>query len=122
MRHRSSGTLAIWSDLHTGSWDGEIRIWKLESKLKSFSLVGAVHAPGVVNSLQLLAVPKGGLDAASWTGSSHAPSKNTTVKVTGVESLLLVAGLGQEYRLGRWVSVKEGVTNSAVVIVFSPRT
>lgn len=112
-----------YSDIFvSGSWDGEIRIWKLESKLKSFSLAGAVHAPGVVNSLQLLAVPKGGLDAASWTGSSLAPSKNTTVKVTGVESLLLVAGLGQEYRLGRWVSVKEGVTNSAVVIVFSPRT
>ncbi|KAL4072159.1 WD40-repeat-containing domain protein [Scleroderma yunnanense] len=112
-----------YSDIFvSGSWDGDIRIWKLDSKLKSFSLVGTVHAPGVVNSLQLLAVPKNSLSAASWTGSSQTPSKDTTVKITGVESVLLVTGLGQEYRLGRWVSVKEGVTNSAVVMVFSPRT
>ncbi|KAG6333593.1 hypothetical protein ID866_5493 [Astraeus odoratus] len=109
-------------DTGTGSWDGEIRIWKLDSKLKSFSLVGAVQAPGVVNSLQLLAVPKDGLEGASWTESSQARSKDTTTKITGVDSILLVAGLGQEYRLGRWLTIKEGVTNSTVIMVFRPRT
>ncbi|KIN93197.1 hypothetical protein M404DRAFT_537029 [Pisolithus tinctorius Marx 270] len=95
-----------YSDIFvSGSWEGQIRIWKLDSKLRSFSLVGAVEVPGVVNSLQLLSVPK-----------------DKTMKITGVESILLVAGIGQEHRLGRWLRVKEGVSNSTVVMVFSPRT
>ncbi|KAG9313760.1 hypothetical protein JVU11DRAFT_6119 [Chiua virens] len=112
-----------YSDLFaSGSWDGVIRIWKLDSKLKSFSLVGTVSSPGVVNSLQLLPAPKGFLPSTSWAGTpDHDPSakigntnpasngKPTTVKITGVETILLVAGLGQEHRLGRWLIVK-GVT------------
>ncbi|KAI6145211.1 WD40 repeat-like protein [Pisolithus tinctorius] len=111
-----------YSDIFvSGSWEGQIRIWKLDSKLKSFSLVGAVEVPGVVNSLQLLSVPKGGLGGATWAKNSKT-STDKTVKITGVESILLVAGIGQEHRLGRWLRVKEGVSNSTVVMVFSPRT
>ncbi|KAI6096342.1 WD40 repeat-like protein [Pisolithus croceorrhizus] len=111
-----------YSDIFvSGSWDGEIRMWKLDPKLKSFSLVGTVEVPGVVNSLQLLSVPKGGLDGATWAQNTPV-STDKTVKITGVESILLVAGMGQEHRLGRWLSVKEGVSNSTVVMVFSPRT
>ncbi|KAF9242301.1 WD40 repeat-like protein [Melanogaster broomeanus] len=127
--------------LASGSWDGDIRIWKLDSKLKSFSLIGTVSAPGVVNSLQLLPVPRGALDGASWVSPSSSASNtdsiskagtisngktSTTVdiaiKITGIQTLLLVAGLGQEHRLGRWLSVKgEGVVNSTVVMAFHPR-
>ncbi|KAI6026011.1 WD40 repeat-like protein [Pisolithus marmoratus] len=104
-----------YSDMFvSGSWDGEIRIWKLDSKVKSFSLVGTVEVPGVVNSLQVLPVPKGGLDGATWTKNTQS-STDKAVKITG-------AGVGQEHRLGRWLSVKEGVSNSTVVMVFSPRT
>ncbi|KAG8216000.1 WD40-repeat-containing domain protein [Butyriboletus roseoflavus] len=119
----------------SGSWDGTIRLWKLDSKLKSFSLVGTVSAPGVVNSLQLIPAPKGFLDSASWTGSpdpdliaktgtgTPVPNgKSSMVKITGIETLLLVAGLGQEHRLGRWLTVKgEGAVNSTVVMAFRPR-
>jgi ribosomal RNA-processing protein 9 len=125
-----------------GSWDGDIRIWKLDSKLKSFSLMGTVPTPGVVNSLQLLPIPKGALDGASWvsqpSSSSNAETTSngkitltektstavdTTVKITGIQTLLLVAGLGQEHRLGRWLNLKgKGAVNSTVVMAFHPRT
>jgi ribosomal RNA-processing protein 9 len=125
----------------SGSWDGDIRIWKVDSKLKSFSLIGTVPAPGVVNSLQFLPVPRGALDSASWVSPPSSASNmdstlttktisdgktsatvDTTVKITGIQTLLLVAGLGQEHRLGRWLSVKgENVVNSTVVMAFHPQ-
>ena len=96
--------------------------------------MGTVPTPGVVNSLQLLPAPKGFLDNALWAGSDSnlitqtgaamlAPNgKASTVKRTGIEALLLVAGLGQEHRLGRWLTVKgDGAVNSTVVMAFRPR-
>ncbi|KAF7315331.1 WD-REPEATS-REGION domain-containing protein [Mycena indigotica] len=94
-----------YSDLiASGSWDGDIRIWKLDAKLKSFELVGTVPAPGVVNSLQFL-TPTKDLEA-EWATSGRSP--------------LLVVGLGKEHRLGRWWNIKDGFNGS---MVFSfPRT
>lgn len=113
-----------------------MRIWKLDSKLKSFSLVGKVSAPGVVNSLQLLPVPKGFRDSIAWPAASDAPLEETDTptealvetqphkaKTLAASPFLLVAGLGQEHRLGRWLSVKEdGAQNGAMVALFAPRT
>ncbi|CAK5265719.1 unnamed protein product [Mycena citricolor] len=101
-----------YSDLIvSGSWDGDIRIWKLDAKLRSFSLVGTVPAPGVVNSLQLLTPPKE--FTAEWTQEPESTAKRKASEV------LLVAGLGQEHRLGRWLSVKKGVSNGTLVALFS---
>ena len=75
------------------------------------------------------------MDGASWAGSPDpAPTakmgnptlisngKPTTVKVMGIETLLLVAGLGQEHRLGRWLTVKgDGAVNATIVVVFRPK-
>jgi ribosomal RNA-processing protein 9 len=121
--------------LNTGSWEGDIRIWKLDSKLKSFSLIGSIPASGVVNSLQLISPTKEFLENAPWatptpiTAADHSISlvpeaTNVLVKrkTTGGSPLLLVAGLGQEHRLGRWLTVKEGVVNGALVVALSPRT
>jgi ribosomal RNA-processing protein 9 len=121
--------------LNTGSWEGDIRIWKLDSKLKSFSLVGSIPASGVVNSLQLISPTKEFLENAPWatptpiTVADHSVSlvpeaTNVLVKrkTTGGSPLLLVAGLGQEHRLGRWLTVKDGVVNGALVVALSPRT
>lgn len=92
-----------------GSWEGDIRIWKIDTKLNSFSLVGKISAPGVVNSLQLLTMPKGFSQTIAW-GSS--PSSQAAKK-----EVLLVAGLGQEHRLGRWLTVKDGgAVNQALVV------
>jgi ribosomal RNA-processing protein 9 len=114
--------------MRKGSWEGDIRIWKLDSKLKSFTQVGAVPAPGVINSLQLLSPPKDFFQNAAWitprSDEAHAHPNGDTVKPrqVGARPVLLVAGIGQEHRLGRWLTVKEGVVNGTVVFVLSPRT
>ncbi|KAF5384358.1 hypothetical protein D9615_003157 [Tricholomella constricta] len=114
----------------SGSWEGNIRIWKLDAKLKSFTLVGTVPAPGVVNSLQLLLPPKDFFERSSWISSKGSmgedPTQEDSIVPTqnkgGIQSILLVAGLGQEHRLGRWLKVKEGAVNGAIVVAMSPRT
>ncbi|KAF9559769.1 Rnu3ip2 protein [Agrocybe pediades] len=118
-----------YSDLFvSGSWEGDVRIWKLDAKLKSFSLVGKVPVPGVINSLQLLTTPNGFLDTAAWTKTEQPPQSDTGSlpvkrKQPSANPFLLIAGVGQEHRLGRWLSVKEGgASNGAFVVAFSPRT
>ncbi|KAJ6499451.1 WD40-repeat-containing domain protein [Mycena sanguinolenta] len=107
-----------YSDLiASGSWEGHIRIWKLDAKLKSFALVGTVPAPGVVNSLQLLSPPKEFLSDAQWLSIPQSTAKRENSGVA-----LLIAGLGQEHRLGRWLSVKDGVVNGALVVALAGRT
>ncbi|OCH84561.1 WD40 repeat-like protein [Obba rivulosa] len=116
-----------YSDLFaSGSWDGEIRLWKLDSKLKSFSLIGSVPAPGVVNSLQFITPPTDFTQNAPWAappqtdGASAQPAAARRPKVS---SVLMVAGVGKEPRLGRWVQKKgEGIMNGALVVALHPRT
>jgi len=99
-----------YSDLFmSGSWEGDIRIWKIDAKLNSFSLVGKISAPGVVNSLQLLMMPKGFSKTIAWGSSASSQA---------AKELVLVAGLGQEHKLGRWLTVKEGgAVNQGLVVV-----
>lgn len=83
-----------YSDLFaSGSYDGHIRIWRLDQGLRFFNLLFAIPAVGFVNSLQLLQ-PKEG------------------------EEVYIVAALGQEHRLGRWQKVKEA-KNTAFVAQMS---
>ena len=97
-----------WLFFKLGSWEGDIRIWKIDAKLNSFSLVGKIAAPGVVNSLQLLSMPKGFSKTIGWGSSTSQAGKE----------VVLVAGLGQEAKLGRWLTVKEGgAVNQALVMV-----
>lgn len=92
-------------------------MWKLDSKLNFFSLVGKIPAPGVVNSLQLITPPKGFSQTIAW-GSQVIGEKEAEA-----QPLLLVAGLGQEHRLGRWLKITDGgVVNGAMVAAYSPRT
>lgn len=124
--------------LCTGSWDGEIRLWKLDSSLKSFTSVGSIPALGVVNSLQLLACPRTATPSLAWASSAPAPATTNGVLASELDSnalsksskkmetekiVLLVAGVGQESRLGRWVKQKgEGHLNGALVVALHPRT
>ncbi|GJE98703.1 WD40 repeat domain-containing protein [Phanerochaete sordida] len=115
-----------YSDMFaSGSWDGTIRIWKLDAKLKSFALVGSVPAPGVVNSLQFVAAPRSEVAAFGWAqrdaDAAAAPAR--AARATEPRAVLLVAGVGTEMRLGRWVQRKgEGVLNGALVVALYPRT
>lgn len=126
---------------YVGSWDGEIRLWKLDDKLKSFSLVSSIPALGVVNSLQLILCPRGALANAAWAQADRAhaeangvPAANSSesgvrvkarshVAAGAGQSVLLVAGVGQELRFGRWVARKgEDHLNGALVVALHPRT
>ncbi|RPD58341.1 WD40 repeat-like protein [Lentinus tigrinus ALCF2SS1-7] len=114
-----------YSDLFaSGSWDGEIRLWKLDAKLKSFALVGTFSALGVVNSLQFVSPPTGFFTDAAWTSRGESEEEGRPAVTKGsVAPALLVAGVGQELRTGRWVHQKgEGYLNSAVVFALHPRT
>jgi len=107
-----------YSDLFaSGSWDGAIRLWKLDSKLRSFSQVGTIPALGVVNSLQFISVPESQLPQFSWIGETSAETRASK------KALLVVAGVGQEMRFGRWIQRKgEGVLNGAFVVALNMRT
>ncbi|KAH8096999.1 WD40 repeat-like protein [Cristinia sonorae] len=110
-----------YSDLFaSGSWDGVIRLWKLDAKLRSFSQVGVIPALGVINSLQFLSIPQSQLSGFTWVESHSNGEDASTPNKT---SSILVAGVGQEMRLGRWIQKKgEGVLNGALVIALSMRT
>ncbi|RDX44612.1 WD40 repeat-like protein [Lentinus brumalis] len=104
-----------YSDLFaSGSWDGEIRLWKLDARLRSFSLVGTFSAAGVVNSLQFVTPPAEFFAAAGWAAGGTAAAKG------GAAPTLLVAGVGRELRAGRWIEAKG--ENGAVVFALRPRT
>ncbi|KAK0469290.1 WD40-repeat-containing domain protein [Desarmillaria tabescens] len=110
-----------YSDLFaSGSWEGDIRLWKLDSKLKSFSLVGTIPALGVVNSLQFVSPPKSFFDGAEWTKEGQLGTDGAS-KRRDAGRYLLIAGMGREHKFGRWQNVKEG-WNRALVVALSPRT
>lgn len=112
--------------MRLGSWDGHIRLWKVDPKIKNFSPIGSIPVPGVINSLQVVSPLKGSLTDASWVwrrDGEDAPRivSGPSMKKSG--PVLLVAGVGQEPRLGRWVTVKgDGARNCALVMALHPRT
>ncbi|KAG0367366.1 WD40-repeat-containing domain protein [Gamsiella multidivaricata] len=71
-----------YSDMFvSGSWDGTIRVWQIGKNMKNFSLISTIPVVGVVNDLQL-----------------YQPT--LSIKT------LLVAAIGQEHKLGRWLRIK----------------
>ena len=104
-----------------------MKLWKLDQKLKSFVLLGTIPVLGVVNSLQFVSPPGDFLSAAAWTAPASAEADDDGAprvkRARGAASTLLVAGVGQEMRAGRWVCRKgEGHVNGAVVFALHPRT
>lgn len=76
-----------YSDLFaSGSATGEIRLWKLSASKDSFTPLTSVPLAGVINSLQF-----------SKSGK------------------YLVAGVGQEPRMGRWIRIPEARNGTAVI-------
>ncbi|OWZ28388.1 ribosomal RNA-processing protein 9 [Cryptococcus neoformans AD2-60a] len=85
----------------SGSWDGQIRLWALNQELKSFSYVDVeIPAKGFVNSLQLSSLPYETISHASLPESGEKESTKAKSEI------LLVAAVGQEPRLGRWMRDK----------------
>lgn len=89
----------------SGSWDGEVRLWKIDDRLRSFSQIATIPALGFVNSVQLIAPslkPRTGRDAEDDARE---------------QTLVVVAGVAKEPRLGRWMRVKEGREGAVVAVV-----
>lgn len=119
-----------------GSWEGCIRLWRLhlpnrspreDSTSKpagfSLSLIGELAAPGFVNSLQFINLPRS-TEAPEWTRRrreevDERPEQESPARpaATARGTVLLTAALGQEPRLGRWMrlSGEDGAQNVARV-------
>ena len=70
----------------SGSSDGQIRLWRFDRNERKIDEVTSVQAPGFVNGVQL-----------------------------SVRGRLLVAGMGQEHRMGRWERIQAGRNGVLVV-------
>lgn len=128
----------------SGSWDGSVRLWKLTSSLKSFTAVCHLPAAGFINSLQLVSPSRaiikqrGGalIDAGLWQrkgGLKGGPMRVfQDLEVNGKENgnraatadarqlhtmVILVVGLGQEHKRGRWQRIRDA-HNGTLVIPF----
>ncbi|BGP32431.1 pre-rRNA processing protein [Rhodotorula toruloides] len=98
----------------SGSWDGQIRLWKIDERLRSFSPLTTFEAPGFVNSLQLIA------PSLRPTKESHlAPVSTVKDKKAEQEqkSLIVVAATSKEPRLGRWMRFKEAKDGAVVAVI-----
>ncbi|KAK3829124.1 MAG: WD40-repeat-containing domain protein [Benniella sp.] len=86
-----------YSDMFaSGSWDGTVRVWQIGKNMKNFSLIASIPVIGVINSLQL-----------------YQP--------TSYKKTLLVAAVGQEHKLGRWLRIKPA-RNSMKVVELTSKT
>lgn len=80
----------------SGSWNGSLKVWKIADNLREFELLGALGGcHGVVTKIQVVQSGK------------H-----------GKEAFRVLASVGKEHRLGRWISKVPGARNgiySAVI-------
>ncbi|CEQ39458.1 SPOSA6832_00967 [Sporobolomyces salmonicolor] len=96
----------------SGSWDGSIRLWKIDERVRSFALLTTIRAVGYINSLQL-------------TSPALRPTKEAHIALKGKKqerdekqkSLVVVAGVSKEPRLGRWMRMKEGREGAVVAVI-----
>ncbi|CAE6461084.1 unnamed protein product [Rhizoctonia solani] len=109
----------------SGSWDGMIRLWKLDIKARSFSALAEIRAPGFINSLQLVLPPRDTALTHTWgVTSDPTPTTNGDTEIVPKlppgrtrDEVLLVAAVAQEPRLGRWLRLHgNGEKNSALVV------
>lgn len=111
--------------VYAGSWDGQVRVFALDASMRSFAQVGSIACPGVINGLQVLALPADSVNSAVWPhqappspesptiASAPAPPRN---KHSKAKEIMLVAAVALEPRLGRWVRIKDsGAKNGCLV-------
>ena len=93
-----------------------MRLWKVDSKLRNLTSIGTISAPGIVNSLQIIA-PRALFSGARWCDERiQAAANGKSHAAHGVKGLGIVVGVGQEPRLGRWMRVKgDGASNRTMV-------
>ncbi|GAA5872854.1 hypothetical protein JCM8547_005719 [Rhodosporidiobolus lusitaniae] len=107
----------------SGSWDGHIRLWKIDDRIRSFSALTTIAAPGFVNSLQLTA-PALSEQAAVTMDARLPPGQARRKKEQEDEerqkrgkALMVVAATSKEPRLGRWMRFKEAKDGALVAVI-----
>ncbi|KAG0662521.1 pre-rRNA processing protein [Rhodotorula mucilaginosa] len=112
----------------SGSWDGEIRLWKIDERLRSFSPLTTISAPGFVNSIQLVAPSlrptkesqQSAVSAQAGKGrktDSDAEAAGLSSTTSPRKNLLVVAATSKEPRLGRWMRFKEAKDGAVVAVI-----
>ncbi|GAA5958683.1 hypothetical protein JCM8115_000323 [Rhodotorula mucilaginosa] len=112
----------------SGSWDGEIRLWKIDERLRSFSPLTTISAPGFVNSIQLVAPSlrptkesqQSAVSAQAGKGrktDSDAEAAGLSSTTSPRKNLLVVAAMSKEPRLGRWMRFKEAKDGAVVAVI-----
>lgn len=129
----------------SGSWDGRIRLWKLNANLRSFSALYEIPLEGFINSLQLTMPSRSILkrqpniiEEASWRrkgglkggakkvfDESIPEKENVTPETNGgltngvstssKSFLILSIGVGQEPTRGRWLRIKEAKNGASII-------
>lgn len=112
--------------------------------MRSFKPAGlhTVSIPGFINSLQMLSLPSQSVDESGFSApidatgilgdinvnsttssqdrvDAEVEAEESTKKKTSKQSILLVAAVGQEPRLGRWMRIKDDVKNGALAVVLN---
>jgi ribosomal RNA-processing protein 9 len=102
-----------FSDLFfSGSWNGELRCWRLNKERQSIEAVLSLPIVGVINDLRV-AEP---LDYPSPLDNSL---KNTHRSTISDHQLHILVGVGQEHKDGRWWKCSQA-RNTLQMISFSP--
>ncbi|GAA5944153.1 hypothetical protein JCM3775_001082 [Rhodotorula graminis] len=117
-------TLPYGDVFASGSWDGSIRLWRIDERVRSFSQIATVDAPGFVNSLQLTA------PALRPTKETHVTPVNLVAKGGSKKggdaaagdkkqdkALIVVAATSKEPRLGRWMRFKDAKDGALVAVI-----
>ncbi|BGP48556.1 pre-rRNA processing protein [Rhodotorula kratochvilovae] len=113
-------TLPYGDVFASGSWDGQIRLWRVDERMRGFNQIASIDAPGFVNSLQLTApalrptkethVAPVNVAAKGKKGDEAAPQKKE-------KALIVVAATSKEPRLGRWMRFKEAKDGALVAVI-----
>lgn len=107
----------------SGSWDGQIRLWKIDERLRSFSPLTTIDAPGCINSIQLIApslrpTRESQLSAVTVQGGKAGKdAAGSTANAPPAKNLVVVAATSKEPRLGRFMRFKDAKDGALVAVI-----
>lgn len=87
----------------SGSWDGQVRVWKVSDDKKKIEAVGVVSSSGIVASPEGSAVRGIVNDISVFERGDR-----------GKDGVCVVVAVGKEHRMGRWQKQKQGKNGGVV--------
>lgn len=113
-------TLPYGDVFASGSWDGQIRLWRIDERMRSFSEIATIDAPGFVNSLQLTAPalrPTRVTHVTPVNAVAGKGAKKDDAEKKQDKALIVVAATSKEPRYGRWMRFKEAKDGALVAVI-----